>query len=227
MKWAPADYRFEYTGDRDAPVWRQLFDAVWRTSTARPGFAVLTFADEPDSQELRTRTLEVGLALAQFGNFWPERLGRFDQQITTRFHRDGAPVASLLTLAYEPSTVASRFYVADACRAAEDANLPVTEWLRRNNPMLPAGEATLAPTTAELNLPHGRAFLVILNNSLLPPDAPLPHLLGVLHKGEIPHPDPTQSRVITSVGWAVERADATRLLPDSALNEFVTRTGLD
>ena len=230
MTWTPADYRFEYDGDTESGVWQRLLDAVWRTATDRPGFALVTFADELDTHELRAWMLTVGVTLGSYlpvGGFWPERLGRFDQQVTTRFHRDGAPAESLLTLGYEPSAVASRFFVADACRAAAAAGLSVTEFLHRHNPMQPAGEALLAPVTTELELPPGRACVVVLNNSMLPPDAPRPHVLGVLHKGEIPRPDPTRSRVINSVGWAVEGKTTTPLVPAEAVSEYVTRTGLD
>ncbi len=222
------DYRFSFDADPTAAVWPKVFDAVWRTSTDRPGFALVVFDDEPSSTELRARMLTVATALTlcqRPRHFWPERLGRFDQQVTTKFHRDGAPAESLLTLGYEPSTVRSRFFAADACRAAEEAGRPVTDFLRDHNPMQPDGVRRLEPYTTELDLPANRAFIVVLNNSLLPADATRPHLLGVLHKGEIPTPDPGARRVINSIGWAL--IDGTTDITPAMVADYVTRETLD
>ncbi len=226
--WGVADYRFAFDADPTAAVWPRLFAAVWRVATDRPGFAMVAFDDEPSSTELRSRLLTVATALTlcqRPRHFWPERLGRFDQQVTTKFHRDGAPEESLLTLGYEASTVRSRFFVADACRAAEDARQPVADFLRDHNPMQPDGVRRLAPYTTELDLPANRAFIVVLNNSLLPTDAAPPHLLGVLHKGEIPTPDPGARRVINSIGWAL--IDRTSAVTPAMVADYVNRETLD
>jgi hypothetical protein len=89
-------------------------------------------------------------------------------------------------------------FVADAERAAVAAGLPVNEYLAAHNPMTPAGEARLWPVATELAVPAGESFVVVLNNSLLPPGPG--RVLGVLHKAEVPEPDPTAERVINSVG---------------------------
>ena len=220
--------RFGFDADPTAAVWPAVFDAVWRTATDRPGFALLTFDDEPTSTELRSRMLTVATAFTlcqRPRHFWPERLGRFDQQVTTKFHRDGAPAESLLTLGYEASTVRSRFFVADACRAAEAAGRPVADFLRDHNPMQPDGVRRLEPYTTELDLPANRAYVVVLNNSLIPADANPPHLLGVLHKGEIPTPDPSARRVINSIGWTLVEG-ATAITP-AIVADYVSREGLD
>lgn len=122
--------------------------------------------------------------------FVAERLGRFDQQVTTKFHRDGAPEESLLVLGYEPSSIQSRFFLADACRAARDAGVGVNAFLSANNPMFPSGERLLGPYVQELLVPRDTGAIVVVNNSLFPDDAPTPHLLGLLHKGTIERPDP-------------------------------------
>jgi hypothetical protein len=90
--------------------------------------------------------------------FVAEPFGRFDLQVSTKFHRGGAPPASRLLLGYEPTTVRSRFWIADASAAADRAGVPRAECLKASGPMLPEGEAALAPFITESALPQGEAF---------------------------------------------------------------------
>jgi hypothetical protein len=205
----------------------RLFRAVWRMALDEPGWAVLIPAEPFDSIGIRREMLWVLAALGdEAGNpFVIERLGRFDQQVTTKFHRDGAPDASLLILGYEPTAVRSRFFVADAHRAAERAGVGVNAFLSANNPMLPAGERVLGPFVTELTWPHELGAIVVVNNSLYPDDAPVVHPLGLLHKGVIEAPDPTARRVINSLGATPDGAG--RAVPDDEVRRFVEREGLD
>jgi hypothetical protein len=116
----------------------EVFRRVWRTSLDQPGFALLRFAREVTSRELRRAMVELAGAFPVA--FVPERFGRFDQQVSSKFHRDGAPPASLLVLGYEPTLVRSRFWIADASAAAARAGMGLTEYLAAHNPMFPAGE---------------------------------------------------------------------------------------
>ncbi len=134
--------------------------------------------------------------------FQPERLGRFDQQVTSRFHRDGAPVESLLLLGYEASDISSTLSFADAHAAALNENLDIETYLARFNPMYPEGEARLRRFQSDVSLPLNRPVLVAINNSLLPHDPTRQNPLGVLHKAVVPTPDPTKRRVINSIGLA-------------------------
>jgi len=197
----------------------EVFSRVWRTSLDAPGFALVRFARAVSSHELRRAMVELVAAMPV--PFVPERFGRFDQQVSSRFHRDGAPPASLLVLGYEPTTVRSRFWIADASAAARTAGVPLAEYLKAHNPMFPAGEAVLAPFVTELPLPHGEPFLILANNSLLPCDGTNP--LGVLHKAVIDEPDPAVRRVINSIGYAVGAAG----LPRAELERFLAREYLD
>jgi hypothetical protein len=199
-----------------APV---VFRRVWRTALGAPGFAVVRFLREVSSRELRRAMVELVAAMPV--PFVPERFGRFDQQVSSRFHRDGAPPASLLVLGYEPTTVRSRFWIADASAAAHAAGVSLAEYLKAHNPMFPAGEVALAPFVTELPLPHGESFLIVANNSLLPFDGTNP--LGVLHKAVIEEPDPAARRVINSVGYAVGAGG----LPRAELERFLSREDLD
>jgi len=184
-----------------------LLSWVWRTALDQPGYALLRIDPSTGSRALRRLMIDLveGFGAAAGERFVPERLGRFDQQVTTKFHRDGAPAASLLVLGYEVTTVRSRFFVADAHRAADRAGMDVEAYLSTHNPMFPAGEIRLAPFITELDLPDGEPFVVVLNNSLMPfvPGGSNP--LGVLHKGEIVAPDPVARRVINSLGRAPNR----------------------
>ena len=91
--------------------------------------------------------------------------------------------------------------------------------------MQPGGVRRLGPYTTELDLPSSRAYVVVLNNSLLPADANPPHLLGVLHQGEIPSPDPSARRVINSIGWTL--VDGAAAITPAMVADYVSREGLD
>jgi hypothetical protein len=226
QSWPEPAYRLDFRHpipEDLAGIAAELFRRVWRTSLDQPGFALLRFARPISSHELRR--LLFRLVEGFLVRFVPERLGRFDQQVSSRFHRDGAPARSLLLLGYEPSAVRSRVFVADAHRAAAGAGLGIREYLAAFNPMTPAGEARLAPHSTELAVPHGEAFVVAINNSLMPPEPGNP--LGVLHKAVIVTPDPAARRVINSVGLmlASDPTATPKALP--AIEHFLTRDDLD
>lgn len=204
-----------------------LFRSVWRTTLDEPGWAILIPPEPFDSFHIRREMLRVLAAFGEVagGSFVAERLGRFDQQVTTKFHRDGAPNASLLILGYEPTTVRSRFFVADAHRAAERVGVGVNAFLSANNPMLPAGEAKLQQFVTEVTWPHELGAIVVVNNSLFPDDASPGHPLGLLHKGVIEAPDPTVRRVINSLG--VTPGGAGRAVSDEEVRRFAVRADLD
>ena len=214
----------------------EVFRRVWRTSLDQPGFALLRFARAVSSFELRRAMVELVATFPTVRTgelpagspepppvFVPERFGRFDQQVSSKFHRDGAPPASLLVLGYEPTVVFSRFWIADSSAAASAAGLSLKDYLAAHNPMFPDGEAKLAPHITELDLPRGEAFLVVVNNSLLPLDGTNP--LGVLHKAVIPSPDPAGRRVINSIGFTPHAPGVG--LPPTELERFLARDDLD
>lgn len=224
--WPESAYRFDLPHPLPAAVAKlaaAVFPRVWRTTLDQPGFAVIRFGGPVESHDLRRFLLDLAAAFPVA--FATERVGRFDQQVSSRFHRDGAPPASLLLLGYEASRVCSRVFAADAERAAADAGLPVTEYLAAHNPMTPAGEAKLWPVATELAVPTNEPFVVVLNNSLLPPGPD--RVLGVLHKAEVPEPDPTAARVINSMGLMLRDDPAGRRLPAHVVGWFVARADLD
>jgi hypothetical protein len=218
-----------------------VFRRVWRTTLDQLGFALLRFERPVTSHELRRAMVELVAAFPI--PFVPERFGRFDQQVSSKFHRDGAPLASLLVLGYEPTVVRSRFWIADASAAAVAAGLPLADYLSAHNPMFPVGAARLALFVTELDLPHGEAFVVVVNNSLLPFDPIAGNPLGVLHRAVIcpltvpagiscsvardgQRTDPAGRRVINSIGFT-PRTEAAQGLPTVESERFLTRDDLD
>lgn len=115
--------------------------AVWRTTLDQPGYALLRFPHPVGSRDLRRAMVALVEGLPV--RFVVERLGRFDQQVSSKFHRDGAPPASLLLLGYEATAVRSRLFIADASRAAAAAGVPLPEFVAGTIPCsLPARRTT-------------------------------------------------------------------------------------
>ena len=226
--WPETTYRLDLphpVPDELSWVAWEVFTRVWRTTVTQPGFAVVRFGGPLTSLELRSVMIRLLEALPE--RFLLERVGRFDQQVTSRFHRDGAPPASLLLLGYEPSPVRSRVFVADPYLAAMAAGLGVAEFLAAFNPMLPDGETRLWPFATELALGHNEPCLVLINNSLVPNPVDGQHPLGLLHKAELPAPDPTAQRVINSLGLIPASHLGGSHVSATAVTHFLTRLDLD
>ena len=100
----------------------QVFDLVWRFDFTAPGFAALDIGPGVGSHTLRSWMVDLKARLSEIGRgrglkpFAYRSMGRFDQQVTTKFHLDGAPAESLLMLGYEPSKVRSRLFLAHYTR---------------------------------------------------------------------------------------------------------------
>ena len=203
------------------------FADVWRTTTDRPGYATLTVADpQPTSTELRWAMMTLVESFNESSRkFVVERVGRFDQQVSTRFHRDGAADVSLLILAYEPTTVASQLFIHDPFRAASGES--AFEYLWRNKPMTKGGDEELMRSAVDvLGLP-GQARIVVFNNCTVLENPPPGHPLGVLHRGLIPHPDPAASRVINSMGLMFEGEPHREVVSAERLAWFLDGDTLD
>jgi len=190
------------------------FDQVWRVDFSAPGFCVIDTGSEIDSRtvrawmvELKERLCEIGTQRGT-GSFGYLSMGRFDQQVTTKFHRDGAPEKSLLMLGYEPSNVRSRLLLADFTRAAFDLGMTPQQFLQDYNPMYKNGEEMLGHYITEVPQPsEGISRIVLVNNSLLEFDTEHPNPLGVLHKAIIDNPDESQCRIINSTMLAAGEPD--------------------
>lgn len=154
-----------------------------------------------------------------------ERLGRFDQQVSTRFHRDGAAEISLLILGYEPTTVSSRLFIHDPYRVM--GTLSPFQHLQRNKPMTREGDEELMRNSVNVLGPPEFAQIVVLNNSAVLEHPPANHQLGVLHKGLIELPDPQAKRVINSMGLMLRGEPHREPIHDDRLAWFLDGETLD
>jgi hypothetical protein len=145
------------------------------------------------------------LALSDlFERTWGEKLryqalGRFDQQVTTKLHLDGAADRPMLMLGYEPTTVTSEFQIADYSACAHDIGLEPSEFLDRHNPMLAEGRELLEPYVTRItDWREDQPRIVVINNSHIAPGSPA-YTAGVMHGARILLPDPSMTRIINSV----------------------------
>jgi hypothetical protein len=80
-----------------------VFDRVFRRNFAAPGFALVDFGPKFESRDLRAAMVQLKGELQQLcRDAWQRELiylsmGRFDQQVTTKPHIDGAPPESVLS----------------------------------------------------------------------------------------------------------------------------------
>ncbi len=126
-----------------------------------------------------------------------QSLGRFDQQVTTKPHRDGGPDESVLMLGYEPSSVTSRVSILDYSHCAYGMGLTPAEFLEHHNPMFADGQQRLSKFTMQVpNFDNSCFVILVINNSVT--RIGNNRLLGVLHTAEILQPSPDQLRVVNS-----------------------------
>jgi hypothetical protein len=208
-----ADYRFAPDDPTAFPVeiaaLQRLADraaaAVFRTSLARPGFALLDLGANGTPLAFRALLIDLCAALDRsYGR--PARhlalvsLNRTAQQFSTEAHLDGGPDESILMLGYEPSEVISRILLLDYTRAAADRGLTPKEFLDRVNPMTRGGKEILAAYSAEVEQPPPEHYrILIVNNSSRPLVEADRGMLGLLHKAVIPVALPGRPRVINSL----------------------------
>lgn len=179
-----------------------IFSNVFREKFDKPGFAVITFEDTMASKSLRNQMVYLKKALSEkcekvFGYeldyYW---LGRFNQQTTTKYHRDNAPENSFLMLGYEPSLIESKLYLADYSKLVQDKKIPANEYYELHNPIFTEGETLLQPYINEVEKFDRNAYkIVLINNS----DLSNNKTFGVLHKAEIINKDLSKDRVINSM----------------------------
>jgi hypothetical protein len=156
-------------------------------------------------------------------------MSRFDQQASTKAHRDGGPAESVLLLGYEPTPISSRLAIADYSRCAFERGLTPTEFLERHNPMFPAGEDLLAEYTTEIReFDSKQSQVLLINNSAAEFNPEERAWQGVLHQATIPEPRNDVPRIVNSIqltkaGRAVDlpitREERTRFLMDDALGQ--------
>lgn len=179
------------------------YPKVFRTNFGQPGFALVNLGPDCGSVQQRRMMVELKQRFGRLEQTHRQRrlvyqsLGRFDQQVTTRPHRDGGPDESILMLGYEPSAVRSRISMSDYSQCAHDMGLTPAEFLDHHNPMFADGEKRLETyTTAVTEFDNSCFQILIINNSQTPIGSG--RLLGVLHTAEIINPNPDQLRIVNS-----------------------------
>ena len=221
---SPSSYFFDEHACLDADDFsglaERVFPKVFRTDFSQPGFALIRLAEQIDSQSLRKVMVSLkGQLCDLFYSAFHQTLcylslGRFDQQVTTRFHLDGAPEVSFLMLGYEPSEVASELAMADFTHAARDLHITPTQFLDEYNPMFRKGEQTLEPYTTRLtHFSPAYPQILVINNSFQPPDGNS-NQLGVMHQATILQPSREKTRVVNSTMLGLSEAAEREILPE-------------
>ncbi|APZ93366.1 hypothetical protein [Fuerstiella marisgermanici] len=208
---------------------RNLYPLVFRTDFSQPGFALLNLGADYGSEAQRQLMVELKRQFDQLEVQYRGRrliyqsMGRFDQQVTTKPHRDGGPNESVLMLGYEPTLVQSRVAMSDYSKCAHALGITPAEFLDRFNPMFVSGQNKLADYTTETDDFDNTSFqILIINNSTNPIGDG--RLLGVLHTAEIVDPNPDLVRVVNSTMIASVSLSADDDISESEQADFVTTT---
>lgn len=211
-----------------ASLARNVYEQTCRTDVDRSGYSVINLPPTADSVTLRQAMVQLKRQLAEQHRTQTGRTlvylsaGRFDQQQTTRPHRDGGPEQSLLMLGYEPTTVVSTLDVLDYSRCARELGLTPDEFMQHHNPMFAGGFELLQPYTTRVPLSTDRFQIVCINNSSAAFSDSQPAWQGVLHTASILQPDDSQRRVINSTMIASVPLDTPEPVSEDQLTDFLT-----
>lgn len=217
------------SGQREAAGLAELvYSRVCRTDFSQPGFCLLNLGAQLDSVSFRRFMVEMKQALAALQlrttgeTLAYVSVGRFDQQTSTRPHRDGGPEQSLLLLGYEPSEVDSELEISDYSKCAHDLGMTPQEFLQNHNPMSPAGTAMLRPYATRFPCFSPTNYqLVAINNSSAEyaPDRAL--WQGTLHTATVLRPDGRLHRIINSTMVARVPAGTPDAMSEADLEDFI------
>ncbi len=204
--WQPDSYRITTTEPRFAEIAEELFPLVCRFDFNTPGFALVDLGADFGSRNLRRAMVAM---IAEFDRLFQavngrqlamRSLTRFDQQTTTKPHRDGSEEESVLVLGYEATPIESRLFMSDFSVCAGSEGLYPAEFLEKFNPMYSRGAKLLAPFTTELTAFDPSHFqIVLVNNSSANGRLDGKTLQGVLHHADVPHPRTDAQRIINSI----------------------------
>jgi hypothetical protein len=213
---------------------QNIYDRVCRTDFNFPGYYVFNLGKVP-SEDLRARMIELKEELEKIHFKKTNKVlsyksaARFDQQVTTKLHRDNGPEESFLILGYEPSEVESELFIADYSFCAHKLGLTPQQFLEKHNPMFGTGEELLKSFTQKIALDNTASYMVIINNSLAAFNDK--SWLGVLHMASILKPDENHRRVINSIliesSTQLDDLVSEHELDDFKCTKLVRRKGYD
>jgi hypothetical protein len=202
-----------------------VYHRVCRNDLSSPGFCLVDLGPDVASTALRQLMLDLKRDMQHMHRRRAGRdlvflsAARFDQQLTTKLHRDGGPDECFLMLGYEPSQVPAAVAIADYSLCAHELGMTPIEFLQRHNPMFSAGEELLRPYTTEVPcFSHRHAQIVLINNS----QAPLGEgWQGVLHMATIHQPAEDRRRVVNSAPIASVPPGTPDAVSPAEQDEFV------
>jgi len=232
FSWAEADFCVSATADgaqqRLVELATIVYDRVCRTNFLAPGFCLVNLGAELSSQAFRRFMFALE---RQMKHLHRERLGRdlilmsaarFDQQVTTKPHRDGGPDECFLMLGYEPSSIRADLLMSDYSRCAHDMGLTPREYLEKHNPMFAAGLRILKDYTTQVTCFCNLSFQILLiNNSIAEFSEVAPRWQGVLHTATIVNPEESFRRVVNSLMVASVPIGTEEPISSKEQDEFV------
>lgn len=237
QSWSAADFCMATSPDEARRHLSNLAETVYiRVCRARfnsPGFCLIDLGAAASSPSLRRLMVELKEQLRIIHRSRARRdlvfrsAGRFDQQVTTKLHRDGGPDECFLMLGYEPSPVASEIAIADYSKCAHDMRLTPNEFLGKFNPMFAVGEELLRPYTTRVACFSNRNFQILLINNSIASYAGEEGegaWQGVLHTATIRNPSEAQRRVVNSTMIASVPLGTPEPLSEEGLQEHVGRS---
>lgn len=230
--WTPADFclteSFVHAQGHTAELARELYRRVCRTDFSVAGFCLCDLGTEPSSEQFRRLMIDLVHAMGEIHRVHSGHdlamvsAARFDQQVTTKPHRDGGPNECFLMLGYEPSPIRSTLSMSDYARCAFDLGLTPAEFLEQHNPMFAAGLQLLQDYTTRVDCFSNRHYqLLLINNSIAAYSDTVPVWQGVLHTAAIENPDASVCRVVNSIMVASVPADSATAVSHGEQEEFV------
>ena len=206
-----------------------VYRLVCRADLSSPGFCLLNLGGDASSEVLRQFMVSVKRRMQAVHQSRRQldlvflSAARFDQQTTTKLHRDGGPDECFLMLGYEPSEVQSEVVLADYSRCARDMQMTPSEFLGQHNPMFGLGAELLRPYATHVEgFSNEAAQVLLINNSAAVLSEDRTTWQGVLHTATVHNPCDDKRRVVNSVMIASVPLGSVEPVSLAQQNEFIT-----
>ncbi|BBM82982.1 hypothetical protein [Candidatus Uabimicrobium amorphum] len=187
----------------------EIFALVFRCDFSTPGFCIIDLGKEIDAKQLKKAMMEIK---KNFNDLYYHRFGKYlyylsmdrtSRQFTTKFHLEATmDQESILMLGYEPSVIKSALHVGDYSKYIYDHQLDAQTSMK--NLLQIFGQNPCAENyITKLNIQHQHFQIIVLNNSFFPEKVDGRHMLGVMHKGVVPHPLKEETRIINAIALGI------------------------